>query len=153
MNLILWRHAEAEDGANDMQRRLTPRGIKQADRIAAFLRPQLPPDTRILVSPAVRAQQTVQALNLDFITEPAIAPSASAQALLDAVGWPHRGGCVLLVGHQPSLGEAAALLMTGAVANWGVKKGGVWWFSRREREDVAEVLLRLVISPALVPPC
>lgn len=150
MELILWRHAEAEDGAADMQRRLTAKGIRQADRMAAFLRPLLPQGARVLVSPAVRAQQTAQALGLDLVTEPAIAPGASARALLDAAGWPGGEGCVLLVGHQPSLGEAAALLMTGAAAGWSVKKGAVWWFSRRARGGATETLLRLVIAPDLL---
>ncbi|MDR2195376.1 MAG: histidine phosphatase family protein, partial [Gallionellaceae bacterium] len=126
MDLILWRHAEAEDGFDDdMQRRLTAKGVKQADKMAAFLRPLLPKQTHILVSPAVRTQQTARALGLDFITEPVIAPGAPAEALLAAAKRTH-ADCVLLVGHQPCLGEAAALLM-GAAHGWSVKKGAVWW--------------------------
>src|ERR1017187_9271529 len=113
MELILWRHAEAEDGLSDMARQLTAKGAKQADKMAAFLRPRLPQDTRILVSPAKRAQQTAQALTKNFTTEPAIAPGASPQAILKAVHWLKNEGCVLIVGHQPTLGEVAALLMAG----------------------------------------
>ena len=110
MELILWRHAEAEDGLSDMARRLTAKGEKQADKMAAFLRTHLPQDTRILVSPAKRTQQTAQALSKNFITEPAIAPGASPQAILKAANWleDEGKGSVLIVGHQPSLGDVAA---------------------------------------------
>jgi phosphohistidine phosphatase len=115
--------------------------------MAAFLRPLLPKETRILASPAVRAQQTAKALGLDFITEPAIAPAASAGALLLAANWPEGSGCVLLVGHQPSLGAADALLMTGKTADWNIKKGAAWWFGQRERDGETETLLRLAMAP------
>src|SRR3989339_175632 len=77
MELILWRHAEAVDGQPDMERCLTTKGVRQAERMATFLRSRMPQDTRILVSPAVRAQQTASALTKHFITEPAIAPNCS----------------------------------------------------------------------------
>ena len=147
MELILWRHAEAEDGLSDMARHLTAKGEKQADKMAAFLRASLPQDTRILVSPAKRTQQTVQALTKNFTTEPAIAPGASPQAILEAANWLDGQGCVLIVGHQPALGEAAALLMVSKPEYWSIKKGAVWWFSRREREGNHETTLRLVIAP------
>jgi phosphohistidine phosphatase len=38
MELILWRHAEAEDGIPDMARELTSKGKKQAKHMAAWLK-------------------------------------------------------------------------------------------------------------------
>ena len=67
MDLIVWRHAEAfeaEPGEDDMNRVLTSRGKKQAERMAVWLESQLPQGTRILSSPAVRAEQTVRALEI-----------------------------------------------------------------------------------------
>lgn len=150
MELILWRHAEAEDGIADMARQLTAKGKKQADKMAAFLLPRLPQDTRILVSPARRTQQTAQALTSNFITEPALAPGASPQAILKAANWLEGEGCVLIVGHQPTLGEVAALLMAGQAEYWSIKKGAIWWFSCRQREGNSATTLRLVISPELL---
>lgn len=147
MELILWRHAEAEDGIPDMARQLTAKGAKQADKMAAFLRTRLPQDTRILVSPAKRAQQTAQALTKNFITEQSISPGALPQAILKAADWLDGEGCVLIVGHQPALGEVAATLMSGKPDYWSIKKGAIWWFSRREREENSETILRLVIAP------
>ncbi|MBI3901670.1 MAG: histidine phosphatase family protein [Nitrosomonadales bacterium] len=147
MELILWRHAEAEDGTPDLERQLTARGEKQADKMAAFLRPRLPQKAHVLASPARRTQQTAQALTRNFTTEPTIAPGASAPAILKAAGWPNKDGCTLIVGHQPTLGEVAALLMTGKTGYWNIKKGAVWWFGNREREGHDETVLRLVIAP------
>jgi phosphohistidine phosphatase len=154
MNLILWRHAEAEDGKNDMKRALTKRGLKQATQTAAWLHANLPEGTRILVSPAVRAQQTAQALTLDFETADAIAPDRGVADLLAAVDWPQgadahgkASGSVLVVGHQPTLGAAAALLLSGAEAPWSIKKSAVWWLSARTREDEAQTVLRAAFSP------
>lgn len=147
MELILWRHAEAVDGIPDHNRALTDKGRQQAEHMAKFLESRLPPNTRILVSPALRAQQTASALTKKFITEPAINTGATAQTALDAAGWPQAKGAVLLVGHQPWLGEVAALLMTGTTNYWSIKKGAVWWFSRREREGDSQTVLRLVIAP------
>jgi len=147
MELILWRHAEAVDGIPDHSRALTSKGLQQAEHMAAFLASRLPPNTRILVSPALRAQQTASALTKKFITESAINVHATPQEALAAAGWPLAKGAVLLVGHQPWLGEVAALVMTGTVNYWSIKKGAVWWFSRREREGDYQTVLRLVITP------
>jgi phosphohistidine phosphatase len=147
MDLILWRHAEAEDGQSDEQRGLTPRGEKQAAAMAAWLGPRLPRDIRILVSPARRAQQTAKALSRDFSTVPEVGVGASAGSILTATEWPRAGGTVLAVGHQPALGEVAALLLSGTEATWSLKKGAVWWFTYRIREEQPETILRLAISP------
>ncbi len=150
MDLILWRHAEAEDGTPDAKRQLTPRGHKQAQQVARWLKKRLPADARILVSPAARAVQTAQALGLPYEESPKIGTGVSASSLLGAAGWPQAGGTVVIVGHQPTLGRAAALLMTGDAADWSVRKGALWWFTCRSRNDSMGTVLRAVITPDLV---
>ena len=147
MELILWRHAEAAEGMPDDSRSLTEKGRRQAERMASFLSERLPPNTRILVSPAVRAQQTATALTPHFITAPNLGIHATPQTAIAAAGWPMTGGSVMLVGHQPWMGELASLLMTDRADYWSIKKGSVWWFSRREREGDYQTILRLVIAP------
>lgn len=147
MDLIFWRHAEAVDGFPDLSRTLTDKGLKQAARMAAFLKERLPSDTRILVSPAVRTQQTASALTKQFVTEPEIRPGISAQQAIAAAGWPHASGTTLLVGHQPWIGEAASFLMTGTEHYWTVKKGSIVWLSTRRRADHDETVLKLIIAP------
>lgn len=145
MDLLLWRHAEAEEGSIDMQRRLTARGEKQAEAIAHWLREHLPSKLRILVSPAVRTQQTAAVLGLPFETHRKLGPDACVSDLIAASGWPTANGAVLIVGHQPTLGRLAALLLAGQEANWTVKKGAVWWFSNRVRAGETQTVLRAVI--------
>ena len=150
MDLILWRHAEAEDGIHDSERRLTAKGIKQASRMAKWLRARIPENVVMLVSPARRAQQTARALNPEFRTVKEIGLAASAADVLLAAGWPDGAGTVVVVGHQPTLGEAAALLLTGKNEQWNVKKGAVIWIARRADEAHARTQLRAVISPDLL---
>lgn len=147
MELILWRHAEAENSQPDMQRALTAKGLEQAEKMAAWLKPRLPADTRILVSPATRAQQTASALGLQFTTLDTLAPGTGVQSLLQETGWPKAGGAVLIVGHQPTLGMTAAFAMTNRTSYWSVKKAAIWWISRRTRGEEQQTLLRTVITP------
>ena len=78
MDLILWRHAEAEDGVPDGERALTKKGHKQAAAMAAWLKERLPKRVRILASPATRAQQTAAALEQRFTTTRVIGVGATA---------------------------------------------------------------------------
>lgn len=154
MDLILWRHAEAEDAAAkqpDGKRRLTERGEKQARLMARWLRQHMPKKLRILVSPAERTQMTAHALGLPFEVEPKVGIGADAVDLLAAAGWSDHNGAVLVVGHQPTLGRVAALLLAGAEADWTVKKGGLWWFSNRTRGDETQTVLRAVVNPEMLP--
>ena len=147
MELILWRHAEAEDSYPDRERVLTAKGLKQAEKMAAWLKPRLTADARILVSPATRTQQTAAALALDFNTLEALAPGASVQSLLQAAGWPDAEGMTLVIGHQPTLGMAAAFAMSGRIDYWSVKKAAVWWIISRMRDGEQQSVLRSVMSP------
>ena len=139
MDLILWRHAEAEDGSPDASRKLTKHGRDQAKRVAAWLKPRLPKRCEILVSPAARAQETVSALGARFKTKMVV----GAMAL--SLAWPERPGAILIVGHQPTLGRVAATLLSGAQADWHMAKGAVWWLRHVE----GETKLFAVVHPKL----
>jgi phosphohistidine phosphatase len=153
MDLILWRHAEALDMReleDDMDRALTAKGERQAQRVAAWLNRQLPSSTKVLVSPARRAQQTAQALDRKFKTVPSLSPMSDVDGLLHAVRWPDAREPVLVVGHQPTLGFAAAYLLSGQPQAWAIRKGGVWWLRGRERDGDLQVVLNAVVSPELL---
>ena len=150
MDLILWRHAEAHllrEGQTDLQRALTTKGERQAQRMADWLNHRLAESTRILVSPALRTQQTAQALERSYKTVHAIAPEAGVDELLKAARWPDAAEPVLLVGHQPTLGLLAARLLTGHELPWAIKKGAVWWLRQRTRDEETQVVLQAVQSP------
>ncbi|MFT4191049.1 MAG: histidine phosphatase family protein [Comamonas sp.] len=150
MDLILWRHAEAQEAAEDIedeQRILTPRGEKQASRMAAWLDRQLPEGVRILCSPAVRTEQTAKALGRKFKRRAELLPDGQVQDLLDLAQWPASRAPVLVVGHQPMLGQAVARVMGWPVADCSIRKGAVWWLRHREREGHGQTVLLTVQSP------
>ena len=150
MDLILWRHAEAEPsqpGLEDLERTLTPKGHKQARRMGQWLDSVLPENCRILVSPATRTVQTVAGLGRKYKIHPDLAPGADASDILKAANWPSSKEAVLVVGHQPTLGQVAALLLGQTAQDWVIKKGAVWWLRSREREAGNQVVLQAVQSP------
>ena len=156
MDLILWRHAEAgepstDPDVDDLQRPLTARGAKQARRMADWLNQFLPDSTRVLCSPALRCQQTADALGRKPRLQDGLAPGASHLQALAAARWPDSREPVLLVGHQPMLGQLAAYLIGGQATlgspPWAVRKGAVWWLRHRQRAGVPEVVLVSVRTP------
>ena len=142
MELILWRHADAEDGVDDLARRLTRKGEKQAAAMAKWLRHHLPDDYTVLASPAVRAQETAAALGAKIITDQTLAPGATVAGIAKAVE--KHEGLVIVVGHQPDLGRAAAHFL-GARGEWSVQKGAIWWLAGPPPARV-----RAVLSPDLL---
>ena len=150
MDIILWRHAEAEDGIPDATRKLTDKGQKQAQQMAAWFASRLPQNTRILVSPSTRTQQTAAALGLEFETVKEVGLSTNTNSLLAKAGWPDAQGAVLVVGHQPTLGQVAAFLLSGEEQDWSVKKGAVWWITNRTRQGEGQSVLRCVLAPEML---
>lgn len=157
MDLILWRHAEAEDlddadeaCGGDLSRRLTPRGDKQAARMAAWLDRQLPEGVSIWCSPAVRTEQTVLALGRKYRVREELHPGGSVEALLNLVHWPHAKQAALVVGHQPTLGRVAAQLLNLAEPECSIRKGSVWWLRQREKNGQAQTILLTVQTPELL---
>jgi phosphohistidine phosphatase len=153
MDLVLWRHAEAQDwvqGCDDLERSLTPRGEKQAARMAAWLDRQLPEGARVLVSPARRTEQTALALGRKYKLRDEIAPDGSVAQLLELVQWPQARGTTVVVGHQPVLGQAIAQLLGMQASECAVRKGAVWWLRYRQREGLAQTVLLTVQSPEVL---
>lgn len=146
MDLILWRHADAEDGVPDDERRLTAKGRRQAQKMAAWLTEQLSGDCRVIVSPAMRTRETAAAFTDKPVIDKAVSTSATPQGVLQAAGWPDAAGTIVVVGHQPTLGATAALALTGEAAAWSLKKGAVWWLAH----DEDGVRVKAVITPGIL---
>lgn len=160
MELILWRHAEAVDhpdgdsgvggDALDLERRLTPRGEKQAARMAAWLDRQLPDGARVYASPAQRSLQTAAALGRKVRVRDELVPGADPAAVLALAGWPDSKTPVVVVGHQPTLGQVIALLVGLPEADCPMRKGAVWWLRQRERAGRMQTVLVTVQTPELL---
>ena len=149
MDLIVWRHAEAEDGVPDLERKLTAKGRKQAERVAQWVLQRLPARFAVIASPAARAQQTAEALGVPVKTDKALAPGAPPAGIVQACGWPGYKSAVVIVGHQPDLGRVVAHLL-GAHGSFSIKKGGLWWISNRVRDEKDQIVVRAVVSPDLL---
>ena len=135
-NIILWRHAEAvlasdDSMQSDMARALTPKGQRQAKRMAHWLKPHLPENSLLLSSAALRAFQTAQALNQSKSThinvQPALNPTASLREILDCLASFSAKSNLLLVGHQPLLGRLAGHLLGLEMSELNIKKGAICW--------------------------
>ena len=150
MELILWRHAEAAPGSPDVARPLTERGRADAVRVARWLAPRLPRELRFVVSPARRAQETARALGRTFETVEGLAPGTDFVTALRCAGWPDAGQAVLVVGHQPTLGELAARLLEGRRTAAAIGTGAVWWLRGRERKGRSEAELLLALEPEIL---
>ncbi|HLX27919.1 MAG TPA: histidine phosphatase family protein [Casimicrobiaceae bacterium] len=142
MEVILWRHCDAAPGVPDESRTLTPRGLRQAEAMARRLLSRLPADCRIIASPAVRAQQTAQTLGHAFVTDQRLASGAEPEDVLAAIGWPDAGGTVLVVGHQPTLGRVASLVLDGEADDRTMRTGEALWLSSGEDDGSRAMLVR-----------
>jgi phosphohistidine phosphatase len=151
MELILWRHAESDEGEVDLSRRLSAKGLKQASWMAAWLQQRLPSKFTVVSSPAQSAQQTAAALGVAPRVSERVGPGATVFDVLEFVDWPNRRGSVtIVVGHQPTLGRVAAYLLTQTPADLSIRKGGLWWLARRDKDGKTNVLVRAVVSPDIL---
>ena len=153
MDLIFWRHAEALDavqGQEDLSRALSPKGEKQASKMGAWLDRQLPEGVRVICSPAVRTEQTASTLGRKYKLKSELLPDASALELLEAVGWPGSKMSVVVVGHQPVMGQCIAHLLGLAASDLTVRKGAVWWLRSRVRDGVPQTVVVTVQTPELI---
>ncbi len=155
MDLILWRHAQAEallDDAPsrlDAERKLTQKGQKQAAKMALWLDSVLPHGCKILVSPSQRTMQTALALGRKFKVVTEVGTGSTVDQILLACNWPNSREPVLIVGHQPQLGEVVTRLLP-SIRECPMRKGNVWWISQREDEDNPMTFLKVVMTPELV---
>jgi phosphohistidine phosphatase len=153
-DIIFWRHAEAFDaidGQSDLDRKLTVKGQRNAERVAHWLDRNLPQKCRVFASEAKRSQQTAHCLPRKFKVLSAINPDASAEQVLQALDWPESDDMIVVVGHQPWIGDCIAMLLNlETQQTLSVKKSAAWWLQHRSRDDEHGVVLRAVVTPELL---
>jgi len=159
-NIIIWRHAQAEEQSAtglDHDRVLTEKGRSDAHKMAKWLHKHLPEHTQIYASPALRCQQTAEALmalnskkvkrQLELVDVLGI--QSSVLAIKQALILRNDEKNLLLVGHQPLLGElindilSTSLneeLVLAEAYNQGVvvKKGAVWWLKQKSKAQLTD---------------
>lgn len=151
MDLILWRHAEAQEageGQDDLARALTSKGEKQALRVGGWLDRTLPDAAKVLSSPARRCEQTALALGRKYKVRMELQPGTTVAQILEAAQWPVARQPVVIVGHQPELGDVLAQLL-GMNGSCPIRKGAAWWLRTRERAGDDQTIVVAVQSPDL----
>lgn len=134
--LYLVRHgiaAPASPDVEDADRRLTPEGKRKMTRAAAGLKHMgIIPDV-VLSSPLRRAEETAALLvptlapQLTVEIYPPLSPGHASDDVVRGLR-PYRSAHhIMLVGHEPGIGELASHLLTGSasLAPLPFKKGGV----------------------------
>ncbi len=153
MDIIFWRHAHAkplQDDQDDLERPLSVKGEKQAKQMAAWLNQHLDKRVIVLVSPALRAVQTANALGLGYEIEQEIRPGADMETILGVISRhldeddnDQQPRQIVLVGHQPWIGQTIGRML-GMRAGLEVKKGAVWWL--HSDTDSSSPQFRLLVS-------
>lgn len=150
MHIILWRHAEAEIGPNDLARELTVKGHNQAEKMADQLRKKLPNHYQLWTSQAQRSRQTASYLSTPTHEFPELNPEADARQIPQLFQQITSNEIVVIVGHQPWIGQLCAFLLNQNWQNdayWSVKKGGFWWFECHPQQSVYLSKLKLMLTP------
>ncbi|MDF7675862.1 histidine phosphatase family protein [Neisseriaceae bacterium ESL0693] len=153
MEIILWRHAEAQDGQRDLYRPLTRKGQQQAKISAAWLKEHLPPDTRVLVSQALRSQQTAAYLKRPAAIMPTLNPDTHISSVMNLLQSQTDQTPLVWVGHQPWIGQLCSYLLNGSwlpQQYWSVKKAAFWWFSFEFIHGRPQARLKVMLSPAML---
>lgn len=123
--LIVMRHADAaQSGPTDFERPLTDRGREQAEEAGRWLAEVVSPPALTVVSAAVRAQQTHEALlrgTADAgwsgeVRADRTLYSCGSDTVLDLLREVESADPLLLIGHNPTVASVAALLDDGSAS-------------------------------------
>ncbi len=159
MDLYFMRHgiAEIQDESgipSDAERPLTAKGIKRMRKAAKGLLNLEISFDRILTSPLLRARQTADivadVLKMEDRLEevPKLAAEGSVEALLSCLGKYRESKGLLLVGHQPLLGEtASSLLCKGKGMKLDLKKGGLCYIEVEDLSPGGGAVLHWLLTP------
>jgi phosphohistidine phosphatase len=116
MIIYFLRHAEAEDFAeSDFERKLTPKGHKQAGCVGKFCKQNGIKPEVFLSSPLIRARETAEIVGKKIGVDPVIADwlacGMTPETLIAQLESLTTKSSVLLVGHEPDLSAAVSHLL------------------------------------------
>src|SRR5688572_11891901 len=161
MILYILRHAIAfphgTPGVAEDERTLTEEGIKKMKKAALGLkRLDIMPDL-ILTSPLPRAKQTAEIVHAALNEKPdlkqlaALAPGGERPAVYKALEANNSKASIILVGHQPSLGEIAGeIAWDSAESSVEFKKGGICAMKIGSLSPVPRGTFLWLLTPAIL---
>ncbi len=158
MDCVLFRHGiaverEEWDGP-DTDRPLTDRGSKRVSQVASGLKWLEVQPTYIFSSPLVRALETADILQASLSIPSGVKrveellPDANPERLLSLFRDLPPESCVLCVGHEPHLGLAASMILTGKPSTaFPFKKAGACLIELSVPPKVGRGVLRWWMEP------
>jgi phosphohistidine phosphatase len=162
MKLYIVRHAIAlphgAPGIRDDDRTLTKEGIRKMRQVAAGLRRLNYVPGLLLSSPLIRARQTAEILLKEFGKDvkmrisPALAPSGSRTALYHEIAhYAKQLDSLMIVGHQPSLGEIAGEIAWGSPENYvDLKKGSFCAIDVKSVQGIPRGSMISLLTPSIL---
>lgn len=158
MQCVLFRHGIAVDReewkGEEAQRPLTPKGEKRAKEAAEGLVRLTIAPTHIVSSPYIRALETAKILKQICRNRPELQvrdellPEADPEKLIQFLAGLPVEACVVCVGHEPHLGEAAGVMLFGKpIAGLSLKKAGACLINFDERPKVGRGRLQWWLTP------
>jgi phosphohistidine phosphatase len=159
MKCVLFRHGIAAErdewDGPDADRPLTERGAKRVAQAAAGLSRLDVQPTHVLSSPLIRAIETARIAHRSLRTRTAVRivdellPDASPNQLLLILHDLPPESCVLCVGHEPHLGMAASVFLSGrASASFPLKKAGACLIESSAIVKPGQGILRWWLTPS-----
>jgi len=149
MDIWLLRHAAAEEQSEtgrDADRKLTPDGLKRAERVARGLASLEPSIEAVWTSPYRRARQTAEpaarelGLARSLCETKSLEPHRELREVLEELEGEDLSG-VLLVGHEPHLGSLPGHLLFEGGPALPLRKASVAWVEREGRAATLRALL------------
>jgi phosphohistidine phosphatase len=158
MDCVLVRHGSAvardEWEGSDADRPLTERGAKRVAQVAAGLSRLDVQPTHVLSSPLIRAIETAtivhRALRVHAAVQivDALLPDAPPNRLLSILHDLPPESCVLCIGHEPQLGMAASVFLSGrATTSFPLKKAGACLIELPMPAKAGQGVLRWWLTP------
>ncbi|MEX2264812.1 MAG: histidine phosphatase family protein [Bryobacteraceae bacterium] len=134
MDIYILRHGLAEDpapGMGDAGRRLVPEGKEKLREVMRLAKNAGVAPAVVLTSPYRRALETAQIaaeileFQDDLIQTPSLLPASTPEAVWDEIRVHRAAAQVLLVGHEPLLGQLIAHLLAVPALRVDVKKASL----------------------------
>lgn len=153
MRLYLVQHGEAKAKDVDPMRGLTDKGTRDAEKVAAFIKPLQLGVSAVWHSGKTRAVQTAEIMGTALSSthgvfkREGLAPMDPVAAVAD--GLAEHAGNLMMVGHLPFMGLLASLLLTGSESSDAVafQQGGVVCL---ERDEKSGWRVRWIVTPDLL---
>jgi phosphohistidine phosphatase len=158
MKLYLVQHAKAASKEVDPDRPLTAEGLRDVQKVAAFVEPLQITVDNLWHSGKTRAMQTAEILAKVFTivdktsAHDDLAPNDDVQAIKESII--STGRALMIVGHMPFMAKLSSLLLTGSEASEIItfRQGGIVCLSYAAKGQESDTRWQIdwIVTPELL---